>query len=45
LKSYEALEPKIRASLEGEQLNKNFDEWVAEARKRDRIVYREAAFQ
>ena len=45
LKTYEALEPKIRASLEGEQVNKNFDEWVAAARKRDRIVYREGAFQ
>ncbi|HUB79569.1 MAG TPA: hypothetical protein VMB03_12260 [Bryobacteraceae bacterium] len=45
LKSYEALEPKIRTSLEGEQLNQNFDAWLAEARKRDRIVYREGAFQ
>jgi len=45
LKTYQALEPKIRASLEGEQLNKNFDTWLAAARKRDRIVYREGAFQ
>jgi hypothetical protein len=45
LKTYESLEPKIRASLEGERLNKNFDDWLAEARKRDRIVYREEAFQ
>lgn len=45
LKTYEALEPKIRASLEGEQLNENFDDWLAQARKRDRIVYREGAFQ
>jgi hypothetical protein len=45
LKTYEALEPKIRASLEGEQVNQNFDDWLAAARKRDRIVYREGAFQ
>jgi parvulin-like peptidyl-prolyl isomerase len=45
LKTYEAMAPKIRASLEGERLNQTFDQWVAGARKRDRIVYREEAFQ
>jgi len=45
LKTYAAVEPKIRASLEGEQLNKSFEDWLAEARKRDRIVYRQEAFQ
>jgi hypothetical protein len=45
LKTFESLEPKIRIALEGEQLNKNFDEWLAAARKRDRIVYKEEAFQ
>lgn len=45
LKTYEALEPKIRASLEGEQLNKSFEDWLAAARKRDRIVYHQEAFQ
>jgi hypothetical protein len=45
LKTYESLEPKIRAALEGEQLTKNFDDWLAEARKRDRIVYKAEAFQ
>ncbi len=45
LKTYEAMAPKIRASLEGEHLNQTFDQWVAEARKRDRIVYRQEAFQ
>jgi hypothetical protein len=45
LKTYDALAPQIRASLEGEQMNKNLEEWLAEARKRDRIVYREGAFQ
>ncbi len=45
LKTFEAMEPKIRASLEGERLNQAFDQWVAEARKGDRIVYRQEAFQ
>jgi len=45
LKTYDAMAPKIRASLEGERLNGNFDQWVAAARKRDRIVYRQEAFQ
>jgi hypothetical protein len=45
LKTYQAMEPKIRASLEGDRLNQNFDQWLAEARKRDRIVYRQEAFQ
>lgn len=45
LKSYEALAPKIRGLLEGEQVNKNFDQWLTAARQRDRIVYREGAFQ
>jgi hypothetical protein len=44
-KTYEAMDPKIRASLEGDRLNQNFDQWLAEARKRDRIVYRQEAFQ
>jgi len=41
----EALEPKIRASLEGERINKAFVEWLEAARKRNRIDYREGAFQ
>jgi peptidyl-prolyl cis-trans isomerase SurA len=45
LKTLEAMEPKIRASLEGDRLNQNFEQWLAEARKRDRIVYRQEAFQ
>jgi hypothetical protein len=44
-KMYDAMEPKIRSTLEGERLNQNFDQWLSEARKRDRIVYREEAFQ
>jgi len=45
LKTYQAMEPKIRASLEDEQLNKSFEDWLAAARKRARIVYRQEAFQ
>ena len=45
LKTFEAMEPKIRAILESDQLSRNFDEWLEEARKRDRIVYRQEAFQ
>jgi len=32
--TYAGLEPKVRASLEGERLNRNFDQWIADARKR-----------
>jgi hypothetical protein len=44
-KTYEEMEPKIRASLEGERLNLNFEQWLAQARKRNRIEYRQGAFQ
>jgi hypothetical protein len=43
--SFEALEPMIRTSLEGERINRNFVEWLEEARKRNRIEYRQEAFQ
>jgi len=43
--TYAGLEPKIRASLEGERLNQNFDQWIADARKRARVEYRQGAFQ
>jgi peptidyl-prolyl cis-trans isomerase SurA len=42
--SFEALEPRIRRTLEGEQINKRFEEWLQEARQQTRIEYREAAF-
>jgi hypothetical protein len=45
IKTYEGMEPKIRASLEGERLNRNFDQWLADARKRDHIEYRQEAFE
>jgi hypothetical protein len=42
---FEALEPKIRASLEGERINQNFVQWLDQARKQNRIEYRQGAFQ
>jgi hypothetical protein len=45
VKTFAGLEPKIRASLEGERLNQAFEDWIKEARKRTRIEYRQEAFQ
>jgi hypothetical protein len=42
--SFEALEPKIRSSLEGERINQNFVQWLQRARQRNRIEIREGAF-
>jgi hypothetical protein len=43
--SFEALAPKIRASLEGERVNQNFTQWLEQARKRYLIEYKQEAFQ
>jgi peptidyl-prolyl cis-trans isomerase SurA len=43
--SFEAISGKIKASLEGERVDKEFEAWLDEARKRNRIDYKEAAFQ
>ena len=43
--TFEALAAQIRSSLEGEKINKEFESWLASARKRNRIEYRDAAFQ
>jgi peptidyl-prolyl cis-trans isomerase SurA len=42
---FEQLEPKIRASLEGERINQSFVQWLDRARQRNRIEYRQGAFQ
>lgn len=42
--SFATLEAKIRARLEGDQVNQNFSAWLAETRKSARIVYEEGAF-
>jgi len=43
--TFEALEPKIRASIEGERINLNFAESMEQARKRIRIRYLQGAFE
>ena len=43
--SFETLEPKIRASLEGERVNQNFTQWLEQSRKRYHIEYKQEAFQ
>jgi hypothetical protein len=45
LRTYEALAPKIRTSLEGERLNGNFEQWLTQVRQRNRVEYRQGAFQ
>jgi hypothetical protein len=45
INSFQALEPKIRASLEGERINQNFVEWLNQARKQTRIEYRQGALK
>ena len=45
VKTYEGMAQKIRASLEGERLNQNFEQGLSAARKRTRIEYRQGAFQ
>ena len=37
--------PEIRKTLEGEQVNAQFEAWLAEARKGQRVEFREGAFQ
>lgn len=41
----EAWAEKIRASLEGERINRDFEAWIAQARKRARIEYIEEALK
>jgi hypothetical protein len=43
--SYRTLEPKIRASLEGERINQNFVESIEAARKRVHVRYLQGAFE
>ena len=43
--SFEALAPQIRTSLEGENVNKDFDDWLARTRQRTQIEYRQEALQ
>jgi len=43
--AFDTLQPKIRASLEGERVNQAFEEWLTDQRKQVHIEYREGAFQ
>jgi hypothetical protein len=43
--TFETLSQKIRASLEGERIDQEFETWLDQARKRNRIEYKDAAFQ
>jgi hypothetical protein len=43
--SFNALQSKIRNSLEGERINQNFSAWLDESRKQNRIEFRQGAFQ
>lgn len=43
--SFEALQARIRDSLEGQRVNEAFTAWLDDARKQARIEYREGAFQ
>ena len=42
--SFTALESKIRSILQGEEVNKQFEAWLEEARKNQRIEYKQEAF-
>jgi hypothetical protein len=41
--SLEALEPKIRTMLEGERINQSFNEWLDQARKSERVEFKQGA--
>jgi hypothetical protein len=45
VKTAAGMEPAVRAKLEGDQVDLNFDQWLTAARKRSRIVYRQEALQ
>jgi len=41
----EALAPKVKSLLEGERVNQDFNEWLDQARKSQRIQYKQEALQ
>jgi peptidyl-prolyl cis-trans isomerase SurA len=41
----ETLSGKIKTSIEGTRIDQAYDSWLEQARKRNRIEYKEAAFQ
>ena len=42
--SLEAMEPKIRPMLEGQRINQAFNEWLDQARKGEKVEFKEGAF-
>jgi hypothetical protein len=42
---YAALAPEIRTSLEGERINRGFNEWLDQMRKSYRVEFKQAAFE
>jgi parvulin-like peptidyl-prolyl isomerase len=42
---FDSVAPSVKATLEGEQINELFERWLTDARKRNRIEYREEAFR
>jgi len=43
--SFDALQARIRTTLEGNLINQNFNDWLGQARKRTRLEYLPDAFQ
>jgi hypothetical protein len=43
--SSEGLSQKIRDTLEGERINKSFNEWLDQARKSERVEFKQGAFE
>ena len=43
--SFDAVKDQIRTLVEGEQINKNFEDWLDQARKREQVEYKQEAFQ
>ena len=41
----EALTPKIKAAIEAERVNQNFDEWLDQSRKSFRVEYKDEAIR
>jgi peptidyl-prolyl cis-trans isomerase SurA len=42
--SFDALAPQIRTTLEGDRINKSFDEWLDQGRKNYRVEFKPEAF-
>jgi hypothetical protein len=43
--SFDAMEPKIRTTLEGERINQAFNEWLDQARKSEQVEFKQGAFE